>query len=92
VEVGRHDGRLPVSDSAAERDGITVREDAALVVVDVHAGFDDPWWGSRDNPEADHNIAALVEAFASSGRPMVVVVTTRRTPTAPCTRSARATS
>jgi nicotinamidase-related amidase len=53
--------------------GIDVREDAALVVVDVQAGFDDPWWGRRNNPDADRNIAALVEAFASSGRPLVFV-------------------
>ncbi|WP_205471814.1 cysteine hydrolase family protein [Nocardioides sp. SYSU D00038] len=48
-------------------------DDAALVVVDVQAGFDDPWWGPRDNPGCDANIASLVEAFAGSGRPLVYV-------------------
>lgn len=47
--------------------------DAALVVVDVQEGFDEPWWGPRDNPDCDDHIAALVEAFATSGRPLVYV-------------------
>lgn len=48
-------------------------DDAALVVVDAQAGFDDPWWGARNNPSCDDNIAALAEAFAASGRPVVHV-------------------
>lgn len=46
---------------------------AALVVVDAQVGFDDPWWGQRNNPDADDNIAALVEAFAGAGLPVVYV-------------------
>lgn len=45
----------------------------ALVVVDVQQGFDDPWWGPRNNPDADANIEALVQAFADAGRPVVYV-------------------
>jgi nicotinamidase-related amidase len=45
----------------------------ALVVVDAQQGFDDPWWGARDNPACDDNIAALVEAFAAAGQPLVYV-------------------
>jgi nicotinamidase-related amidase len=45
----------------------------ALVVVDAQAGFDDPWWGRRNNPDADDNIAALVETFAGAGLPIVYV-------------------
>ena len=47
--------------------------DTALVVVDVQAGFDDPAWGPRNNPACDANVAALVAAFAASGRPVVFV-------------------
>jgi nicotinamidase-related amidase len=50
-----------------------VDDDAALVVIDVQAGFDDPWWGPRNNPAADDNIAALVDAFIATSRPLVVV-------------------
>jgi nicotinamidase-related amidase len=47
--------------------------DTALVVVDAQAGFDDPWWGRRNNPDCDANIAALVDAFAASVLPVVHV-------------------
>lgn len=45
----------------------------ALVVVDAQQGFDDPWWGPRDNPACDDNIAALVRHWADRGRPLVYV-------------------
>ena len=47
--------------------------DWALVVVDVQRGFDDPFWGVRNNPDGDGNIAALVDDWASHGRPLVFV-------------------
>jgi nicotinamidase-related amidase len=47
--------------------------DTALVVVDAQAGFDDAWWGERNNPDCDRNIAALVDAFVATGRPVVYV-------------------
>ncbi len=47
--------------------------DTALVVVDAQAGFDDPWWGERNNPDCDRNIAALVSAWAQASRPLVYV-------------------
>lgn len=45
----------------------------ALIVVDAQVGFDDPWWGRRNNEHADENIAALVDGFAAAGRPVVYV-------------------
>jgi nicotinamidase-related amidase len=47
--------------------------DAVLVVVDAQQGFDEPWWGPRNNADCDANIAALIEAFAAGGRPVVYV-------------------
>ncbi len=45
----------------------------ALLVIDVQAGFDDPRWGPRNNPACEANVAALIEAWRSAGRPVVVV-------------------
>jgi nicotinamidase-related amidase len=45
----------------------------ALVVVDAQQGFDDPWWGARNNLECDDNIAALAATWGRQGRPVVHV-------------------
>ncbi|WP_338674470.1 cysteine hydrolase family protein [Streptomyces sp. SCSIO 30461] len=51
-----------------------ITQNAALVVVDVQKGFDDAeFWGARDNPAADGNIASLIEAWQESDRPVVFV-------------------
>jgi len=46
---------------------------AALIVIDVQQGFDDPVWGERDNPDAEANIGRLVQAWADASRPIVIV-------------------
>ncbi|MCA6096078.1 cysteine hydrolase [Streptomyces sp. SCA3-4] len=47
---------------------------AALVVIDVQKGFDEEeFWGPRDNPDAEENIAALIDAWQATGRPVVFV-------------------
>ncbi|MER5364315.1 cysteine hydrolase family protein [Streptomyces sp. NPDC002722] len=51
-----------------------IAENTALIVVDVQEGFEDEaYWGPRNNPEADRNIAGLIDAWQSSGRPVVFV-------------------
>lgn len=52
---------------------MTLPENAALIVVDAQVAFDDPWWGPRNNPTCDTNIASLISAFASTARPVVYV-------------------
>ena len=46
---------------------------AALVVVDVQRGFDDPWWGATTNPACQANIDRLLGAWTEHGLPVVVV-------------------
>lgn len=43
---------------------------AALIVIDVQAGFDEPRWGSRNNPQAEDNIARLLSVWRSGQRPV----------------------
>ncbi|WP_330348665.1 cysteine hydrolase family protein [Streptomyces sp. NBC_00582] len=51
-----------------------IAENAALVVVDVQQGFEEAgFWGPRNNPGADDNIAALIDVWQASGRPVVFV-------------------
>jgi nicotinamidase-related amidase len=56
---------------------------AALIVIDVQQGFDDPYWGERDNPDAEANIGRLVQAWADASRPIVLVRHDSRTPGSP---------
>ncbi|MEE1817608.1 cysteine hydrolase family protein [Streptomyces sp. SP18ES09] len=50
-----------------------INENAALVVVDVQKGFEEEFWGRRDNPGAEENMAALIDAWQETGRPVVFV-------------------
>ncbi|MFE5593394.1 cysteine hydrolase family protein [Streptomyces sp. NPDC056549] len=50
-----------------------INENAALVVVDVQKGFEQEFWGRRDNPGAEGNIAALIDAWQETRRPVVFV-------------------
>ena len=51
-----------------------IAENAALVVVDVQKGFDElAFWGPRNNPGADENVAALIDVWQATGRPVVFV-------------------
>jgi nicotinamidase-related amidase len=45
-------------------------QNAALVIIDVQAGFDDPAFGPRNNPQAEENIARLLDAWRRAGRPI----------------------
>lgn len=51
-----------------------IAENAALVVIDVQKGFEElDFWGARNNPGADDNIAALIDVWQATGRPVVFV-------------------
>jgi nicotinamidase-related amidase len=49
---------------------LTIADNAALILIDVQVGFDDPRWGRRNNPQAEANVAALLAAWRETGRPV----------------------
>lgn len=65
-DLGPRDG----SRAALER---RLEPTAALILVDVQQGFDDPGWGERNNPEAERRIGELLEGWRETGRPIVHV-------------------
>lgn len=48
-------------------------DNAALLVIDVQEGFTHPRWGARNNPDAERNIAALLDAWRDAKRPIIHV-------------------
>jgi nicotinamidase-related amidase len=49
-------------------------DQTALVVVDVQKAFDDAdYWGRRNNPECETNVARLIAAWRSADRALVYV-------------------
>ena len=56
---------------------------AALLVVDVQQGFDDAFWGPRNNPGAEANIARIIAAWRESRRPLFHILHDSTSPESP---------
>ena len=48
----------------------TLPASAALLIVDLQKAIDAPYWGPRNNPMAERNVARLLEAWRRTGRPI----------------------
>ena len=44
--------------------------DAALIVIDLQKAIDHPSWGQRNNPDAEKNVGALLQAWRATHRPV----------------------
>lgn len=43
---------------------------AVLLVIDLQQAIDAPYWGPRNNPQAEANIATLLRHWRKTGRPL----------------------
>ena len=56
---------------------------AALLVIDVQQGLDEPRWGARNNPHAEHRIATLLAAWRRARWPVIHVQHMSQVPGSP---------
>jgi nicotinamidase-related amidase len=56
---------------------------SALIVIDVQKGFDEPYWGPRNNPQAEHNIAQLLSHARANKLPIFHIKHNSRSPRSP---------
>jgi len=57
--------------------------DAALILIDIQKGFDDPQWGVRNNLQAEANAGRLLAAWRAAKRPIIHVRHASRNPASP---------
>lgn len=61
----------------------TLPEDTALIVIDVQKGLDEEYWGERNNPGAEQNMARLLDAWRRRGMPVYHVQHQSKNPNSP---------
>ncbi len=49
---------------------VSITGKTALIIIDVQAGLDEPHLGQRNNPDAETNMARLLSAWRTNGRPI----------------------
>ena len=60
-----------------------ISANTALIIIDVQKGFDEPFWGERNNPQAEDNIANLLDSWRKHGRPIFHIQHMSTSPNSP---------
>lgn len=60
-----------------------IPKNAALLIIDVQKGFDDPKWGKRNNLSAEKNMAKILNAWRKTKRPVFHVKNDSTEPNSP---------
>ncbi|NGQ95128.1 cysteine hydrolase [Brevibacillus sp. SYP-B805] len=50
---------------------VPFEKNAALLLIDVQHAFDHPSWGSRNNPDAEENMAKILAVWRETNRPVI---------------------
>ena len=50
-----------------------ITEKTPLIIIDMQVGFDEPYWGKRNNPNAESNIQLLLNSWRLKKRPVIHV-------------------
>ena len=56
---------------------------AALLLIDIQQGLDEPRWGARNNPEFERKLTTLLEAWRKAGWPVIHVQHMSQVPGSP---------
>ena len=60
-----------------------ISDRTALLLIDIQKGFDEPYWGERNNLDAEGNVARLLAVWRARGRPVFHVKHNSRLPKSP---------
>jgi nicotinamidase-related amidase len=50
-----------------------ITDNTPLILIDMQVGFDDPFWGNRNNPDAEANVHSLLTLWRAKNRPVIHV-------------------